>query len=273
MAEDEPKHVAAARRFGHRPADTIADTIKGGSVMASFQESASPLPFRGFVPDDFGVFALPGFDARMQELRGYLRPRLLVMADTVRPALEAALGRPLFPHVAAHLRRRVNPPAETWAAFGPSPRGYKSFAHFAVGIDVQGIFLRLVLKEEALQDRRFLGGLLGDDSTACLNRLPDHLTLHAEPEPPGLTDLSLGAVRTQGAAFVSGLLRTHDSQWAVGLDVARDDRRLGDVRAFTKLASQTLREVLPLWQVLPSWWNQSLWSPGLDEGGSHIAEP
>lgn len=232
--------------------------------MAASQEPGSTPSFQGFVPADFRVFALPGFDARMQELRGYLRPRLLAMAECVRPALESSLDRPLFPHVAAHLRRRVNPPPETWAAFGPSPRGYKSFAHFAVGIHADGIFLRLVLKDEALQDRRFLAGLLRDDASAYLTAMPDDLTIHADPAPPDLDAPAVAQVRDRGALFVPGLLRSRDSQWAVGLDVPREDPRLTTVEGVTDLAANTLRGVLPIWQVLPSWWNHTLWSPGRD---------
>lgn len=232
--------------------------------MAASQEPGSTPSFQGFVPADFHVFALPGFDARMQELRGYLRPRLLAMAESVRPALESTLGRPLFPHVAAHLRRRVNPPSETWAAFGPSPRGYKSFAHFAIGIHADGLFFRLVLKDEALQDRRFLGGLLRDEPQSYLDPLPDDLTIHQEPLASDIEIQSVAAVRDHGSVFVPGLLRSRDTQWSVGLDVPREDPRLLTLEGVTGLAANTLRGVLPVWEVLPSWWNHTLWSPGRD---------
>jgi uncharacterized protein YktB (UPF0637 family) len=54
-----------------------------------------------------------------------------------------------FPHVAKHVRRTVNPPLETWAAFGPSPRGYKRYGYLALCISGIGLHARAVVKSEA----------------------------------------------------------------------------------------------------------------------------
>jgi len=226
-------------------------------------DSVAPVVFHGLEAADFDVFAVPDFAPRMAALRGSLRPRLLAMADLLRPTLEEVVGRPLFAHVAAHLRRRVHPPPETWAAFGPSPRGYKSFAHFAVGIRLDGIFLRLVLKEEAVQDRRFLAGLLGDDAQACLGALPADALVYSEPPMPGYPNPTpVAALRREGRLELPGLRRSRDSQWAVGCDVPRGDPRLLRADSLRDLTAHTLSELVPLWQMLPSWWNPGLWSPG-----------
>src|SRR5204863_9964076 len=73
--------------------------------------------FPGFNDSDFELFALPEFGARMGAIRSELRPKLVALGEDLAPPLAEILGAPLFPHAAVHMRRRVNPPNETWAAF------------------------------------------------------------------------------------------------------------------------------------------------------------
>src|SRR5208337_4514658 len=65
------------------------------------------------------------------------------------PELARSLHMEFFPHVAKHARRTVNPPPETWAAFGPSPRGYRRYGYMALCISGAGIHARAVVKSEA----------------------------------------------------------------------------------------------------------------------------
>jgi hypothetical protein len=43
----------------------------------------------------------------------------------------------------------VNPPAETWAAFGPSRTAYKRFGYLALCVSAIGIHARAIVKSEA----------------------------------------------------------------------------------------------------------------------------
>jgi uncharacterized protein YktB (UPF0637 family) len=106
----------------------------------------------GFMPNDFAVFKLEGFGARMQEIYARVRPRLVRLGDELAPQLARKLHLEFHPHVAKHARRTVNPPPETWAAFGPSPRGYKRYGYLALCISSAGLHARMVVKPEA--DRR-----------------------------------------------------------------------------------------------------------------------
>src|SRR5208337_2432315 len=65
------------------------------------------------------------------------------------PELARSLHMEFFPHVAKHARRTVNPPPETWAAFGPSPKGYKRYGYLALCISAAGLHARTVVKAEA----------------------------------------------------------------------------------------------------------------------------
>ena len=107
------------------------------------------MPRIGFTPVDFEVFKVAGFSERMQQIYTLVRPKLLRLGDELAPALERKLDLKLFPHVARHQRRTVNPPQETWAAFGPSPRGYKRYGYLALCISGAGLHARCVVKSEA----------------------------------------------------------------------------------------------------------------------------
>ena len=106
----------------------------------------------GFTPTDFAVFKVEGFSARMQEIYARVRPKLVRLGDELAPELARKLHLEFFPHVARHARRTVNPPPETWAAFGPSPKGYKRYGYLALCISGAGLHARMVVKSEA--DRR-----------------------------------------------------------------------------------------------------------------------
>lgn len=103
----------------------------------------------GFRQADFEVFEVQGFSARMEKLYAYVRPKLIRLGDELAPELARKLHLEFFPHVARHIRRTVNPPPETWVAFGPSPRGYKRYGYLALCISRAGLHVRAVVKSEA----------------------------------------------------------------------------------------------------------------------------
>src|SRR5690349_24568521 len=103
----------------------------------------------GFTPVDFKVFSVEGFNERMQQIYAHVRPKLIRLGDELAPTLARQLHMEFFPHVAKHARRSVNPPPETWAAFGPSPKGYKRYGYLALCISGAGIHARAVVKPEA----------------------------------------------------------------------------------------------------------------------------
>ncbi len=106
----------------------------------------------GFNRADFQVFEVEGFNERMAELYAKVRPKLLRLGDDLAPELARKLKLEFFPHVAKHARRTVNPPPETWCAFGPSPKGYKRYPYLGLCISRFGLHARVVVKSEA--DRR-----------------------------------------------------------------------------------------------------------------------
>jgi len=88
----------------------------------------------------------------MREIYAHLRPKLMRLGGQLAPELGRRFHQEVFLHVAKHAQRTVNPPPETWAAFGPSPRGYKRYAYLALCVSGSGLHARVVVKPEA--DRR-----------------------------------------------------------------------------------------------------------------------
>jgi uncharacterized protein YktB (UPF0637 family) len=85
----------------------------------------------------------------MQQIYALVRPKLIKLGAELAPELACKLHMEFFPHVAKHARRTVNPPPETWAAFGPSPRGYKRYGYLALCVSGGGLHARCVVKSEA----------------------------------------------------------------------------------------------------------------------------
>jgi len=127
------------------------------------------LPIAGLTPEHFHVFAIPGFDARMLALRARITPALTDLAPSLAPGLSALLGHALHPHVARHLRRSVNPPEETWAAFARSPRAYKPFVHLRLAISAEGVKIACFVEDDARDKPAFAAGLSG---SICASSAP-----------------------------------------------------------------------------------------------------
>jgi uncharacterized protein YktB (UPF0637 family) len=103
----------------------------------------------GFLRRDFEVFAIDDFSARLVKIDQLVTPRLTQLASDFNRELSHTLDLGFFPHIARHMRRGANPPTETWAAFGPSPAGYKRYGYLALCISGVGIHARAVVKSDA----------------------------------------------------------------------------------------------------------------------------
>jgi uncharacterized protein YktB (UPF0637 family) len=118
-----------------------------------------------FTREDFEVFGIPTFPERMQAIKERVRPKLTALGGQLQPALNALVQNEVHPHIAKHVRRTVNPPPETWVAFGPSARGYKKFGYFGVVVSRGGLHTRIVVKDEA-ENRPQMAMLLMDRASA-----------------------------------------------------------------------------------------------------------
>ena len=125
-----------------------------------------------FTQSDLDIFKIQGFKERMSAIREKIRPKLEQFGEEVAPALMTQFKAEFFPHTAKHMRRKVNPPDETWVAIGPRSRGYKAYIFFSLCIGLQGVQARVVMKDES-SDRPLLGENLLKNIPFFLKRSAD----------------------------------------------------------------------------------------------------
>src|SRR5439155_647292 len=104
------------------------------SSRAAWVRRRAAMPSPAFYATDFKVFNETGFRTRMAAIRARIRPKLEAVGHSLAPAVRRATAGETFAHVARHARRTINPPDDTWVAFGPDARGYKKHCHFKVAI-------------------------------------------------------------------------------------------------------------------------------------------
>jgi uncharacterized protein YktB (UPF0637 family) len=120
------------------------------------------MSFNGFNDADFDVFSIDGLKPRMDALIMNIRPKLEELGFHFAPTLSSMLGEEIFPHVAKHARRTINPPNDTWVAFANSKRGYKMVPHFQIGLWESHIFIWFALIYEAPQKTEFAAKFLSN---------------------------------------------------------------------------------------------------------------
>jgi uncharacterized protein YktB (UPF0637 family) len=204
------------------------------------------LPTLGFKPRDFEVFAVEDFGARMELLYRHVRPKLVKLGDELAPELSRKLHLEFFPHVARHARRTVNAPAETWAAFGPSPKGYKRYVYLALCISGTGLHARAVVKTEA-DHRPEMGARIMAKAAELAKSFRGTKIAHYEKWDFG----SLPAATAADPAFFESIAQTFAKKTGV-LDVGFGWRVTDALRLDREELLDAWSELAPLYRVLRS---------------------
>src|SRR5215470_19053356 len=198
-----------------------------------------------FGPTDFKVFDAKGFERRMTDIRTRIRPKLEALGHSLGPAIQHATGEPTFAHVAKHARRTVNPPADTWVAFGPDTRGYKKHPHFKVAVSRNCVrFLFEVGPEHADKTRWAaawrrnapkLGPVLRRKGLAWFRNE------HDETPAAELGDLAADSL----AALADELTRKRDGQLVLGRAIPAADAAGWTEAQYRTAALETFRTLAP----------------------------
>jgi uncharacterized protein YktB (UPF0637 family) len=206
--------------------------------------------FNGFTEREFEIFDLPGFAIRMPAIRAEITPKLKALGDQIAPALPEVAHRELFPHVAQHLRRTVNPPIETWVAFSPSPRAYKPFVHFRVAINGGGLKVVCHLEEDSEDKPAFADGLQRN-AAAIARHLATHTEIHSG-DARG-KEAMLEAPRPWSEAELATLaerlarLKGQDASFAIRFDP--DDPAVASSTALVEATLGAMRTLLPIYRL------------------------
>jgi uncharacterized protein YktB (UPF0637 family) len=208
------------------------------------------MPSAAFVAGDFKVFDVKGFRARMDEIRTRVRPKLEAFGHSLAPAVARSLGSETFAHVARHARRTVNPPADTWVAFAPDPRGYKKHCHFKVAVSRNCVRFLFEVGPEHADKRRWAAAWKKNAPKlgAVLRRVRGLAWFeneHDEAPASMLADLSADRLGELGDALTRG----HDGQLVLGRAVpAAEAARWTDAQ-YRAAALEAFRALAPLYRL------------------------
>lgn len=142
------------------------------------------MDIKGFTNEDFNVFTIDGLDQRMDAIKTLIRPKFETLSQIFTEELSVLTQDPMYPHIAKHARRTINPPNDTWISFSSNPRGYKMQPHFQIGLWETHLFIWYAVIYEA-KDKAQKGQRLASQTESIKNLIPSDYVWsidHMKPE-------------------------------------------------------------------------------------------
>ncbi|KQY87532.1 hypothetical protein ASD24_06685 [Paenibacillus sp. Root52] len=203
--------------------------------------------FSGFNSRDFDVFQVPGLEPRMEMLIERVRPKLEALGAELAPYLTELCGEEMFVHVAKHARRTVNPPIDTWVAWGSSKRGYKALPHFEVGMFDTHMFVIFAVIYESPNKITFAEALERELDEVRRN-LPGEFYWsmdHMDPQGTFHKDMK----SEDYDKIITKLKTVKKAEVMCGLRIERDDPLAADREQLLKTIRSTFKTLLPLYRM------------------------
>ena len=203
-----------------------------------------------FTASDFKIFDIPGFRDRMGAIAKNVRPKLVAIGEELAPKVSEMVDRTIFPHVALHARRTVNPPDDTWMAMGSSKRGYKQDVHFKIAVSRHCVRLLFEVGPEyydktewALKWRREIKGIV--EAVGSNKQLGWFKDEHDE-DPESLLK---GWTPKQIKALGREVTRRREGQLVIGRRIDQQDLIKMKPAAFKRVAQNTFKPVASLFSL------------------------
>ncbi len=194
-----------------------------------------------FAAQDFAVFEVDGFAARMPLLRAQITPKLMVLGEALTKPLAEIVGEPLFPHVARHLRRTVNAPEETWVAFAREKRAYKPYVHLRVAVSAKGLRVT-VFCEDYADDKALFAKNLAARAESLAALCADHSEIVAYDIKDN--DRSSKSIR----AFAQNVNRIKSQHAVFGIPFEKKCPELASADALVPAILSAAKTLLPLYE-------------------------
>jgi uncharacterized protein YktB (UPF0637 family) len=203
------------------------------------------MTFPGWTAADFDLFAIPDFPGRMAEIRARLRPKLLALAEDLTPALTEIVGQPVFPHVAQHMRRRVNPPDETWVAWCRDKKGYKRWTHYRIAVSGAGVRTTVFVEDDA-DDKEAFAAALQSDARKLMRALGKSAPIlwYTFGKAPIPQKRATAETLVEGGA---ALARLKLQKFQAGIQITREEALGQSPEAFEEWASGQMAVLKPLY--------------------------
>lgn len=205
------------------------------------------MSFTGFTQHDFDTFAIEGLDGRMEAIRDRIQPKFKALGDSLAQDLSLYAGTEMFLHIAKHLRRKINPPVDTWMAICPNKRGYKQVPHFQVGLFDDRVFIWLALIYE-LPNKSNIATAYMNQIDRIQKEIPSDFVLsfdHMKKDVTPVADLDR-------SGWTEALIRFRDVKKAellIGRNLHFQDKVLTNPVDFELLIKQTFEKLIPLYQM------------------------
>lgn len=205
------------------------------------------MSFTGFTQHDFDTFAIEGLDGRMEAIRERIQPKFKALGDSLAQDLSLFAGTEMFLHIAKHLRRKINPPVDTWMAICPNKRGYKQVPHFQVGLFDDRVFIWLALIYE-LPNKSNIATTYMNQIDRIQKEIPADFVLsfdHMKKDVTPLADLDR-------SAWNDALVRFRDVkkvELLIGRNLHFQDPVLTKPDELETLIKQTFEKLIPLYQL------------------------
>ncbi|WP_050181568.1 YktB family protein [Domibacillus robiginosus] len=202
------------------------------------------MTFTGFTEEDFHTFQINGLEERMTAIQERIQPKFNELGSTLADDLSILLGQEMFLHIARHVRRKVNPPNDTWLAIANNKRGYKQHPHFQVGLFDDHVFVWLAFIYELPGKKEIAETFLTHQQV-----LQDHIPAHYVVS---LDHLKKDAETWGELNIEQALKRFRDVKKAellIGRHIQSDDPVLQDGEALYALIKETFQTLLPIYQL------------------------
>ncbi|WP_068983298.1 MULTISPECIES: YktB family protein [Lysinibacillus] len=196
---------------------------------------------------DFNVFQIDGLDQRMDALISSVRPKFQLLGEDFSSFFSSHLGEEFYPHVAKHARRTVNPPNDSWVAFAPYKRGYKSLPHFQIGLWSTHLFIVLAIIYEAPQKNVMAERLIANK--ALLQQLPNDFIVSGDHMSP--TAISMQAAKEDKLDEL--LIRLRDvkkGEFLVGRHIPREQAIQLSASELYQITEETFNSLLPIYNII-----------------------
>lgn len=200
-----------------------------------------------FSNEDFEVFNINGLDARMEGIKKTIRPKLQAYGDHFSHVLSTLTGEEMFPHVAKHARRSVNPPDDTWVAFASNKRGYKKIPHFQIGLWKTRVFIWFAVIYECPIKHEF-GKVLLENLEDYVRTIPKHYVWSIDHTKPDV--LKHGELNEEDIHnMLQRLQQVKKAELLCGVHISRDVMVKLSTEEFMTTIENTFKTLLPLYQL------------------------
>ncbi|MCA0987915.1 DUF1054 domain-containing protein [Guptibacillus algicola] len=203
------------------------------------------MSFKGFSTKDFETFDIDGLEPRMEAIQTRIQPKFEEISNEIKSDLEVLVGNEMYLHIARHLRRTKNPPADTWMAFSHNNRGYKKHPHFQIGLFDDHVFVWLAYIYE-LPGKKDMASMMLSNIGQLKETIPasymvstDHTKKSASKS---IHDVNLEDALTRFRDVKKG-------EFLIGRHFKSDDPLLADGEAFIQEVKNTFETLVPIYHM------------------------